>query len=241
MAAVHLRRDAHAPASVQNPDAFRPINLVSGERQEVDAEFLHVNRNLADRLYGVGVQIEMLLPGLAALLDQRADLFERLDRPDLVVGVHYGDQRGFISQGFTRVFDPHNAFAINGQVGHAPALLFQSPARGQYRRVFDLRGDDMTALIPVGLGDAFDRQVVRLGAARKKSDLGLVGVEQSCDLLPGVLDGLFRLLAVLMRGRGVAVNFGEVGQHGPRDFVIDACGCAVVYINSFNAHIYWSL
>src|SRR5262249_32145622 len=153
-------RDADGGANVQNSDSFRPVDLVSCERQEVNAEFLHVNRNLADRLYGVGVQIKMLLSGRAALLDQRADPFKRLDRADLVVGAHDGDQRGFISQGLTRVFDPHDAFAINGQVGHAPALLFESPARRQYRRVFDLRSNDMTALFPVSFGDTFDRQVV---------------------------------------------------------------------------------
>src|SRR5262249_57427733 len=127
---------------------------------------------------------------------------------------------------------PRDALAINGQVGHAPSVFFQAAARGQDRRVLDLRGDDVTALLLalllVGLGDAFDRQVVRFGAARKKSDLGLVGVKQQRDLRPGLLNGLFRALAVLMRGRGVAKYFGEVRQHGPRDFVVDARSCAVV-------------
>src|SRR5262249_20220519 len=144
--------------------------------------------------------------------------------------------RGLVGQRLADVFDPRDALAINGQVGHAPSVFFQAAARGQDRRVLDLRGDDVTALLfalllallLLGLGDAFDRQVVRFGAARKKSDLGLVGVEQQGDLRPGLLNGLFRALAVLMRGRGVAIYFGEVRQHGSRDFVVDARSCAVV-------------
>src|SRR5262245_57791222 len=160
MAAVHLRSEAHAPADVQDSDAFRPVNLVRGERQQVDAEFLHVYRNLADRLHGVGVQVETFLPRVAALFDQRGDLFERLNRADLVVGVHDGDQHGLVGQRLADVFNPYDAFAVNGQVGRAPAVFFEAPARGQDRRVLDLRGDDVTALLLVGFGDAFDRQVV---------------------------------------------------------------------------------
>src|SRR5262249_35399792 len=152
--------DAHSPADVQDPDPFRTVNLMRGERQQVDAEFLHVYGNLADGLHGVGVQVEILLPGVAALFDQRGDLFERLNRADLVVGVHDGDQRGFVGQRLADVFYAHDAFAVNGQVGHAPAVFFDAPARGQDRRVLDLRGDDVTALLFVSLGDAFDRQVV---------------------------------------------------------------------------------
>ena len=37
------------------PAPFGPSNLCAGQRQQVDAERAHVDRNLADRLHGVGV------------------------------------------------------------------------------------------------------------------------------------------------------------------------------------------
>ena len=45
-----------SPANPERADAFRPAELVAGEREQVDAQRAHVHRDLADRLDRVGVQ-----------------------------------------------------------------------------------------------------------------------------------------------------------------------------------------
>src|SRR5205807_1874756 len=41
---------------IQDPDAFRCVELVAGDRQQIDAQLVDVNADLAHRLSGVGVQ-----------------------------------------------------------------------------------------------------------------------------------------------------------------------------------------
>jgi hypothetical protein len=43
--------------------------------------------------------------------------------------------------------------------------------------VFDLRGDDMAAMLLMRFGDALNRQVVRFRAAGKKCDFRLISVD----------------------------------------------------------------
>ena len=88
-AAVDDRRQQHAriPAPhVERADALRPVHLVRAERRQVDLQLVDVERNLADRLHRVGVEQDALL------LRDRADLGDRLDDADLVVGGHDRDE-----------------------------------------------------------------------------------------------------------------------------------------------------
>ena len=50
-------------ADVQRPDALRGIQLVPGDRQQIDAQLAHVHRHLAERLGGVGVDQDAALAG----------------------------------------------------------------------------------------------------------------------------------------------------------------------------------
>jgi hypothetical protein len=55
-AAVQQRLNRDATAHKQGADPLGRIGLVAGDRQKVDAEFIHVGRNLADGLGGIGVE-----------------------------------------------------------------------------------------------------------------------------------------------------------------------------------------
>src|SRR5438309_5775329 len=82
------RRDTRPTADVQRADALRPVELVRIDRKEVDGDLAHVELERADRLHGVAVERHTLVPA------DRADLRDRLDRSDLVVGMHHRDKRG---------------------------------------------------------------------------------------------------------------------------------------------------
>ena len=66
---------------------------MAGDRQQVDAERRDVERQLAGRLHGVGVEQR------AAGVGDGGELGDRLDGADLVVGVHHRDQRGAVGDG----------------------------------------------------------------------------------------------------------------------------------------------
>ena len=85
-AAVDQRIEPRARAHVECADPLRGVELVAGDRQQVDAERLDVERQLAHRLRGVCVDEH------AALVRHGRDLGDRLNRADLVVGVHHADE-----------------------------------------------------------------------------------------------------------------------------------------------------
>jgi hypothetical protein len=88
-AAVNLLGKLHArvaAANIQRAHALRPVDLVAGEREQVDVVGLHVDGNLADGLHGVGVEDDALL------VAELADLGDGLDDADLVVRVHDADE-----------------------------------------------------------------------------------------------------------------------------------------------------
>ena len=55
-AAAQQRRELHAAAHIQRADALGRMQLVSGQRQHVDAGRLHVDGEFPDRLHRVGVK-----------------------------------------------------------------------------------------------------------------------------------------------------------------------------------------
>ena len=84
------------------------MELVAGQAQQVDVLRLHVDGQVSRRLHGVGVEQDALLPA------QRTDLLDGLDRADLVVGVHDGDQRGVRPYGRRQLVQPDKAVLVDG-------------------------------------------------------------------------------------------------------------------------------
>ncbi len=75
----HLRLSSH----IKGTDAFRSVNFVTTYRHEVDWVFVHINRNLPDRLSGVSVEKYLFRPA------QFADFFNRLHHTDFIVHVNH--------------------------------------------------------------------------------------------------------------------------------------------------------
>ena len=73
---------------VERTDAFGRVHLVPDDRQQVDAQIVDARRHLPDRLGRVGVERHAVAPR------DLGDLGDRLERADLVVGVHDRDQHG---------------------------------------------------------------------------------------------------------------------------------------------------
>ena len=105
------------------------------------------------------------------------------------------------------------AVAVHGQFGHPVALLGQAGHQSLDRRVLDPGGDDV-ALVGIGGEGREDGGVVALGAAAGEDDLIRVGAEQGRHLLAGLWTLPAHLAAEGVHAGGVAVELGEIGQHG---------------------------
>ena len=94
--AVDLRLHAHARRGfpdVQRSRTLRTVHLVRAERHQIDAERVHVDRNIPDCLCRIRVQQHA---SRAAEARYRPQI---LHRPDFVVGEHHAHQHRPLSEG----------------------------------------------------------------------------------------------------------------------------------------------
>ena len=179
--AGHERHQPHAAADPQRADALGPAELVRRDRQQVDAERGDVDRNLAGGLHGVGVEQR------AAGAGQRGQRGHRLQRADLVVGVHdryegraIGQQRRAGPRDRRRRRCPRAA-RVTSNPRLASALAVCSTAS------CSMRGDDQ--MTPARwlerLDGAAHGGVVAFGAAGREDHFGGLGADAAPPPRPG--------------------------------------------------------
>ena len=71
---------------------------MAGKGEQIDPESLHVNWDFADGLYSVCVEVDVMLGSDAAYF------LDWLNRPELVIGVHDGNEDRFRADGLANVF-----------------------------------------------------------------------------------------------------------------------------------------
>ena len=140
---------------------------MAGHRQQVHAEVVHLDGDLADGLGAIAVHQDALAMG------DFGDLRDGLDSADLVVGVHDGDEDGFGGDGLLDLPGVNHTVLIDRQVCGATALPFQIAADLGHGRVLDRRRDDVVAPVTMGAGYPLDGVVVGLGAAAGEDQVGL--------------------------------------------------------------------
>src|SRR5258708_11562885 len=115
-AAIHLSGQLHAraiAANIQGATTLGSVNLVPGDGHQVDVVLDHVHRNFTNRLHAVGVEQH------AFALGQLADLGDRLQHADFVVGVHDADQDGLVRDGFSQHFEIDQTVGLHRQIGRS--------------------------------------------------------------------------------------------------------------------------
>ena len=108
-AAIHLggELDARIPAAdIQSADSLRAVDLVRRDRHQVDVVLDHIDGNLAERLHAIGVEQH------AALVADLADLGDRLDHADFIVGVHDADQDRLVGDGIAKLIEIDQAVLL---------------------------------------------------------------------------------------------------------------------------------
>eukprot|EP00166_Cyanidium_caldarium_P004146 ctg_428.g299 len=210
-AAAHQRFNAHPrpPPHVQCADAFRAVQLVAADGQQVDVHLLHIDRYLAHRLRGVTVEEHF------ALAAHAPDLLYRLNGADLVVHHHHRHQRRVVADSLAQPPHVQAAVGVHRQVRDLEPLALQVAARIQHALVLGGGGDDVALGGLVKVRHAFDGHVVGLGRAAGEDDLfGTGSVHQAGDMLARFVGGLLRCPAVLVgAGVRVAKTMQVKGEH----------------------------
>ncbi|MNX50585.1 hypothetical protein D3C86_812180 [compost metagenome] len=226
--AVHLRfeADARLAAHVQRADALGAVGLVRSQAHQVDGQLRDVDVDLAGGLGRVDVEDHALF---AAGIAQRDHV---LDHADFVVHEEHAGQDGVGADGRLELLEIDEAVFLDVEVGHFEALALEFAHGVEHGLVLGLQGDQVLALALVEVGRALERQVDRLGGARRPDDLTRVGVDQVGHLAARLLDRLFGFPAPGVAARcRVAEMFAQPGNHGVDHTRVDRRGGAVIEID----------
>ena len=109
---------------------------------------VHIEGHLADCLHRIGVEDDL------SFHCDRANLRNRLQDPDLVVGRHDGDENRLIRDGSTKLLQVETSVRTDRQVCDARALALEIPASVDDRAVLGQARDDVISFGPICLCDA---------------------------------------------------------------------------------------
>ena len=137
---LNYRLERHPTAHEQGADALGRVELASGDRQQVDAEPVHVSCNLSDRLSGVGMKKNAMLAGDARISAigwiVPTSLLACMMLTRIVRGGRVGGRRD------------RPAAASTGR-GHVPPEAFLKTTPPEDRRML-IPGHDQMSLLPGG-------------------------------------------------------------------------------------------
>ena len=166
------------------------MELVRRERKHIDVLRLYIDVDVTGGLHGVGMEQH------ARVMADLADLGDRQDGADLVVGIHDGHKAGIRADGVLHLLRRYGPDGADGQKLDFKALLFQLFERVQHGMMLKCSGNDVLfalALAKARGGD--DRLIIGFAAARGEIDLARGSVQAPCDAFARALQGFRCLLA----------------------------------------------
>ncbi|KOT06413.1 hypothetical protein DM77_1168 [Burkholderia mallei] len=223
--AVNQRLEPDSLSNVERADALRRVELVTGDRQQIDAERIDVGRDLADRLGRVRVKPDAVLAG------DRADILDRLNGAGFVVRMHDRDERGARRDCATDGVGIDAAVAVHGNAGDFSAQSLKELQRLQDCRMFGRLGDHVAACVRRCEYSSFQRKVVRFTAAAREDNFVRCGADQRRDLGARPIQcNLCRHACPMSAGR-IAEGFRQQRAHRIRDRRVDGGACVVVEVD----------
>src|SRR5260370_40748849 len=105
-----------SPPNIESTHALGAINFVSGQAENIQAQRLYIDWNLAGRLSGVGVKKN--LPFFA----DGGNLTNGLQSPDFIVGSHDADEDCLRGHRLGHLLCRHAPKPVDGQDGHIEAF-----------------------------------------------------------------------------------------------------------------------
>ena len=198
--------NANAFFDIKSADSLGGMNFMTREAKHIHAKRLDIDRNRANRLYGIGEHKRAL--GMCNL----GNLADRLKRADLIICHHNCHKRGIIIHNRTQLVHIQNAARIHADIHHLKAVLSKRLAGVKYCVMLDLACYDLFAA-SCGISGSFDRPVVRLRTAGSKVELGRLATDRRRNFFAGLVEQLLSLLSVCMQTRRVSPCIGEARHH----------------------------
>ena len=220
--------DLHTLADVEESDALRAVQLVSAGAEHVDVILVYIDRQLAVCLHGIGVEQN------AMLLCDLSDLFDRLNRSDLIVCKHHRNQDRIRADRSFQLVDLYLAVLIDINIGNLIAPLLEIFARMQDRMVLDLCRDDMLSFGFISLCRRLQCPVIRLRTAGGKVNLLRLCAKRRCDRLTAFIDRFLTLCSDTVNAGCVSVVFGKIRKHGLYNSLRGLGRCCIIKINQFS-------
>ena len=147
----------------ENADAFRAVELVTGQREHVDVFCFDVDRDMTDRLHRIRMEVD------AVCTCDCSDLCDRLDGSDLVVCIHDGYENRIRPDCLFHIRRRDHAVLIDRQIRHLKSLRLKPLGGMKNGVVLNGSGDDVFSFADVGKGNSLQCPVVRLGTALSDS------------------------------------------------------------------------
>mmetsp|Transcript_13831 Transcript_13831/g.47856 ORF Transcript_13831/g.47856 Transcript_13831/m.47856 type:complete len:205 (-) Transcript_13831:205-819(-) len=142
---------------VQRSDPSRSIELVTSDGQEVDSEVIHVNRDLANRLRGIGVYQDAFAP---CDLGNAPDV---VDGSCLIVRQHDRNKGRVFPYGSSHLLGVNLSVLVDPHVRDLHAVnLLEILAALQHGDMLGCARHDVSLGLPQPLGCSFERPVDRL-------------------------------------------------------------------------------
>ena len=180
------RRQLRVAANQQGPQTHRGTDLMAADGHGGGRRIGEAHRHCPKGLYGISVERHLVLGA------QPGELSDGLDGADLTVGPHHGRQRDglrFRLQQRFECVDVDPALGVDVDHDQFSALVGLQPFGGvQHGMVLNPRQQHPASSWVFGPAlppEAFDRQVVRLCAARGEDHLGGMGAHCRGQLLTG--------------------------------------------------------
>ena len=139
---------------------------------------------------------------------------DRLDRANLVVGVHHRHQRGLVGEGLAQDFRVDNPGLVDRQEGHIPASAGEDLDGVQDGFVLDARRNEVP---PARRGQRFGHpsncQIVAFGSAAREHHFSWLGADKLCNRCTGNVHRRFGLLTKVAHAGRITPVAGESLRH----------------------------
>ena len=89
------------------------------KRQHINVLLLHINRQMSRRLYRIRMEQNTFFPAYLS------NCLYRLDRPDLIIGIHHADKAGIVTNSIRHLLRQYNSVFMNIQQGNLKSFFFQ--------------------------------------------------------------------------------------------------------------------
>ncbi len=205
----------------------RAAEVLRGDRVGGHAEPLHVDRDDARRSPSVRVKrnVELAARG--------GELLDGLDRSDLGVGVHDGDERGAFRELLAEPRGRNEPVPVDGEDAELVPFLGERARRVQNRVVLDRGDHDPVRFLFSRRGDTLEGEVVGLRPRRGEYHVPGLGADEGGHLLPRPGERLRGGLSAGMHAQGVPEPVPQELRHGSRGLRAHRPGGYVVHVYFF--------